>query len=160
MGGFGMSFQNEIDVGEVLGDFIEHYGVKGMRWGVRRSQTQRDSEDYAQTESLKKKLSTANNKRPGAGGKTFSTHVLSNDELRVLTDRMQLEQNYRRLITKEQELVYYNSKLQKGKRFAKKAFTAGKGVYSAGKTLHKFSKSPMGRQIKDALLKEKMSKSR
>lgn len=70
---------------------LYHYGVLGMKWGVRcnRASTKSSSgktkrspsEDYIQAQSLKKK----------------KLHELSNKELETLNRRMQLEQNYRSL---------------------------------------------------------------
>lgn len=72
---------------------LMHYGVLGMKWGVRRNRrkssssssskkkSSRVSDDYAEYQKLKKR-------KPSS---------LSNNELRKLNDRMNLEQNYRRL---------------------------------------------------------------
>lgn len=61
-------------------DYLKHYGVKGMKWGVRRK-TRKTSSDYNESREIKKK------------------HVseMSNEELRKLNKRMDLEQNYKRL---------------------------------------------------------------
>lgn len=77
-------------------DFIEHFGVKGMKWGVRKRAStlvskakggpkEPASEDAVKAKALKK---TA---------KTSSTDALSNKQLQDLVTRMNLEQQYSRL---------------------------------------------------------------
>jgi hypothetical protein len=61
-------------------DFLEHYGVKGMQWGVRRTRAQL-SEDASRARQLKKR----------------SVSSLSNQELKIVNERRNLEQNYTRL---------------------------------------------------------------
>lgn len=58
---------------------LYHFGVKGMKWGVRRKR--KPSSDYKESRKIKKK------------------HVseMSNEELKKLNKRMDLEQNYHRL---------------------------------------------------------------
>jgi hypothetical protein len=65
-------------------DFLEHYGVKGMKWGVRRegprSSTPK-SEDHTRSRQLKRKPVSS----------------LTNSELKFLNERLNLEQNAARL---------------------------------------------------------------
>lgn len=110
---------------------LYHYGILGQKWGVRRYQNEdgtrtsagkkRDrrhgkSEDHMKSQSAKKK---------GPDG-------LSNDDLRKLNERLQLEENYKRLTA---------DKMQKSESWVKKAMTnAGeqaltdfsKGVFLGG----------------------------
>lgn len=60
---------------------LMHYGVKGMKWGVRKDRKKSYSDDYNESRSLKKK----------------SYKELSNDELKKLNKRLELEGNYKRL---------------------------------------------------------------
>lgn len=68
---------------------LKHYGVLGMKWGVRRgssgsgktSRKSRMSEDHARAKSLKKK----------------KLSQLSNAELKELNNRMNLENQYKNL---------------------------------------------------------------
>ena len=68
---------------QIVDDFLEHIGVKGMKWGVRRksSRSAEKSSDYKQVSSLRKKPASA----------------LSNKELKELNERLNLEQNFNRL---------------------------------------------------------------
>lgn len=71
-------------------DYIAHFGVKGMKWGVRKNpdgltrrqrKEQSYSDDYASYKTLKKR----------------KTSTMSNDEMQVLVRRMQLETQYKDL---------------------------------------------------------------
>lgn len=67
-----------------MNDCLMHYGVLGMKWGRRKSRIPsrlEKSSDYETAKSLRKK--------------TYKE--LSNSELKFLNERMQLEQNYKRL---------------------------------------------------------------
>lgn len=71
---------------------LEHYGIKGMKWGVRRTPEQLGhkrpkSEDYVASRQQRKK---------GVSG-------LSNKELRDLNERLRLEKEYRNLTSSEKE---------------------------------------------------------
>lgn len=69
---------------------LTHHGVKGMRWGVRRSKEQlgrsrgrrsSKSEDYTEARKIKKK----------------KVSQMSNAELKKINERTRLEQEYSRL---------------------------------------------------------------
>lgn len=82
--------ESEIQMAAPDEDSIEHFGVKGMKWGVRRSreqranakkeETQRHQDHQRARELMKKKVST-----------------LSNEELAFVNQRRQLEANYAKL---------------------------------------------------------------
>jgi len=74
-------------------DFVvKHYGVRGMRWGVRKKSGSRGSKDYRRSRKLLKK----------------PLKDLSDDDLKKLNSRMQLERKARNLD---------NRVISKGKRF-------------------------------------------
>ncbi len=63
-------------------DFLEHYGILGMHWGHHKSRTESvPSEDHLKKTRLKK----------------MKVSEMSNTELRALTERMQLEKQYKDL---------------------------------------------------------------
>ena len=77
-----------------LRKYLVHYGIKGQKWGVRRYQNKdgsytsagkrrrrENSSDYEETRELRK----------------LSAKKLSNEELRKLKKRMNLEAEYNRL---------------------------------------------------------------
>lgn len=69
--------ENAMGQSQSIEDFLEHYGVRGMKWGVRRS---------------KRQLERAAKQR---GGK--SVKDMSDQELRDVVNRMNMEQQYARL---------------------------------------------------------------
>jgi hypothetical protein len=66
-------------------EYLRHFGVKGMHWGVRKERGE-PSEDHVRVSELRTKVKT------GRG-----VHVLSNNELQDVNTRLNLEGNYARL---------------------------------------------------------------
>lgn len=125
-------------------DFLQHYGVKGMKWGVRRSDSGSggSSTAPAQTHPMSPDAKAVLNstRKIHAGG----TAALSNQELQHLVGRLNLEQQYQRLT-------------QKGTAEASSMATgheAVKTMLSYGKTVndvHKFMESPTGKFLKNGI---------
>jgi hypothetical protein len=102
-----LSHSNEDPVSEIL----SHFGIKGMRWGVRRSSAQLD----AHSEDKAKALETASKIKANRG----STASVSNKELQHLLDRMNLEQRHSKMLEDQ-------SQLNKGNKQIKKFLETGK----------------------------------
>lgn len=70
---------DQVELGISMEDFLEHFGVKGMKWGVRRHGPQ--SDDHKNFQKARKK------------------HVseLSDNELRTMLNRMNMEQQTKRM---------------------------------------------------------------
>jgi len=73
-------------------DYLEHYGVLGMHWGirkdengVRRGRRRAISDDYKKTRELRKQ----------------SPRTMTNTELRLLNERLNLEKQYKNLNPKK-----------------------------------------------------------
>lgn len=99
-------------------NFLKHYGVKGMKWGVRKSEVTlsttpgkkvRGSGGYdLEAHDDAKKAATYKQK-----AKKSTTDALSNKELQDLVLRMNLEQQYKRL--SESDMSY-------GEKFVRQMF--------------------------------------
>lgn len=75
-----------VSMSEQTDKFLEHVGIKGMRWGIRRAKKPEiRSTDSAQAKAAKVKL------------KKHGTKALTNEELRTVINRMTLEASYKRL---------------------------------------------------------------
>jgi hypothetical protein len=107
-----------------LDDFLAHYGVKGMKWGIRKdrsSTTGRRSEksddrktvDRLQRESRKK------------------SRTLSNQELKLVNERLRLESEYRKLNPTTRE---------RGKKRTQEVLTTAGIAVSA----YQLAKTPVG----------------
>lgn len=86
---------SDIPAGFDLEDVLEHYGVKGMKWGQHkknkhltpgRKQTDPHSEDATRVGTIKTRV-----------GEQKTTKILSNKELRDAIDRMRLEEDFTKL---------------------------------------------------------------
>ena len=112
---------------------LSHYGILGQKWGVRRSEAQlgnssskksEGSEDYQKSKEMLKR-----------GAKNLSTK-----ELKDLTTRLQLEQQYKNLNPSD----------------VKKGMNIVKGITAAGTTvasLYALSKTPLAQDIMKAMKK-------
>jgi hypothetical protein len=83
-------FLNEVNMTDTdhVSDILAHYGVKGMKWGVRKGkrQTSPDSSDTARVSTLKGSVKTQK-----------TTRHLTNAELEDAIRRMRLEQEFTKL---------------------------------------------------------------
>lgn len=75
-------------IDEDVDEFLMHFGVKGMKWGVRKAPGSPAHSDAARAVDLQARV------RSGGGA-----HVLSNNDLKALNERLNLESQYRRLTT-------------------------------------------------------------
>lgn len=73
-------------------EFIEHFGVKGMKWGVRRSQKQLDrASGRATNKKIKsERRQTVKNRR-----------TLSDDEINKVVTRLQQEKKLKSLVAED-----------------------------------------------------------
>jgi 2'-5' RNA ligase len=104
---------DEVKMTAALGkQFLEHYGVKGMKWGVIRNRVAGAvKEVYAPSEdavSAGKHMTKA---------KFGGVRSLSNKEMRHVIARMELEQRYRDLYGERQ---YHDEAVSRAKRYAKR----------------------------------------
>lgn len=114
---------------------LAHYGVRGMRWGVRRYQRK----DGSLTPEGRKRYSEEESPKPAAPNKKKSVSSMSNADLRNEIERLELEQRYRRLASESAKLNRTTSQKAKeyvkniliesgndvGKKFAKYAMSVG-----------------------------------
>ena len=92
---------------------LYHFGIKGMRWGVRRYQNPDGSLTNAGKKRLKKGQTSdeetdSSIKSSTKSSSTKTVKDMSDDELRQAINRLQLEQQYKNLSPKN---------VSKGKKF-------------------------------------------
>ena len=116
------------DLSELVEDILVHYGIKGMKWGVRRSRVQleRGSDDHEETQSIKRQA------------RSKGVRSLSNKEIQTAINRMNLEQNYARLTTQRSTLAIGIAKVRD-------ILNTGKTVTDAYKTINNITELAKGK---------------
>lgn len=128
-----------------MSDEIKHYGIKGMKWGIRRKA---NSDGLVEKGTTRVRLSEDSAKALASEttARQYGVKALSNDELRLLNDRLNLEANYSRLTspgTPESRARDRGSQVYKG---MKKAVDIGNDIYRT-------YNSPVVKLIRDELKK-------
>ncbi|WPJ30701.1 hypothetical protein [Streptomyces phage Psst2] len=127
---------------------LSHYGVKGMKWGVRRSDAELARAASSSAESPARPApkvsddvkSAMNAQRKIAEG---GTQTLSNQELQGLLTRMNLERQYRQM-TAAPPGSPPKSALDKGLSATNKALAVGATI----EKVRKFLDTPTGKAVK------------
>lgn len=144
----------------VLSDFekvLAHYGVKGQRWGIRKppGSPPGPAEKILVKPIAGKGIKTAGGKNQPISedaikaavylqkAKASSTASLSNNELKTLNERLQLEQKYRQLVPPKKNTV------RRGQDFTKEILNVGATVNEA----MNFARSPAGQALKKTMSK-------
>ena len=114
--------------GDFVDEFLSHHGVLGMKWGHRKggsSGVNRVKVPVGSSEDHQRAAVIRDKARKNGG-----IHSLSNDELKSLNDRLNLEQSYKRLVEGG------GSEIAKGRKFVKNVVSdvkTGVDVYNTGK---------------------------
>lgn len=135
---------------ENIEEFLEHHGIRGMKWGVRRAKNHGSGSHHANsgrkpkgpgayTSNPKETADARNARLAKEKVKKGGIEALNNKELKDLVNRMNLEQQYSNLSPKS---------VSKGRTYLKNAATLGKGVNTA----IQFYKSPAGQMIKTGVI--------
>lgn len=130
---------------DTLDEVLEHFGIKGMHWGVRRS---RDSGGDSASRGKSVSVDAARFQKASKKVKTRGISSLSNAELKALNERMNLEQNYGKLTGTKSNV----EKAKKGHEAIKQII----GVGMTAKQTYDLVNSPMARDIGKLFAKKQL----
>ena len=128
-------------VDDFLSDYLEHHGIKGMKWGVRKPRSSSGASPASRASGPRTRK--VQKTRSPSYKKPSKTDLLSNDELRRSNERLRLEKEYNTLIS---EVKRQNR--SKGQKFLQDT------VMKVGQDI---LKDVVKSQIKDAIKKQKSS---
>lgn len=88
-------------------DYLIHYGVKGMKWGVRKTDVKAAKKEYRQKKRQNPSARKAYNKKIKRREKTKYTDVqtMSTKDLQNRVNRMNLERQYASLLKTQTKAV-------------------------------------------------------
>lgn len=96
-------------------DELKHYGVLGMKWGVRKDRSK------GSTRKRKSKSTVSADYKTAKALKKRGTKNLSNEEMRKVIERMNLEKQYKNLSKRE---------LTSGEKWARRVLAGIATVYA------------------------------
>jgi hypothetical protein len=82
-------------------NILQHYGILGMKWGVRRSRASLDRLANRKAERSERKAARAEqrtNQAPKKIAKTSGTSNLSDNDLQTRINRLRMESQYKQLL--------------------------------------------------------------
>lgn len=140
-----MSYEDLADAGA---DYLEHYGVKGMKWGKRKASGPTGVSLTQKGRRLKTKGGQFHTPHEDAAAAATSKqianksgkHALSNKELQAAVTRMNLEKQFDQLNTK-------TGPVATGQKIVKTLLGVGK----TSNEVIAFSNSPAGRAVRDGV---------
>ena len=117
-------------------DFIEHYGVPGMKWGQRKDRRSVTTSKHASSEdhTISRALKAKKNRE------------LSTSELKRLNERLQLESTRSKLDP---------GKIERGKKATKEILAVGTTIAS----IYALTQTPLGKKV-TAAVKTALEKSK
>ena len=118
-----------------MSEYISHFGVKGMKWGIRRYQ----NKDGSLTPEGRKRYGRSEDSEKIRELRKKPVSAMSNQELETVIRRMNLERQYRDLKSSE-----INSGKKKAKEVLDYANTASQ--------FYNLYNSPMGKATKSAIM--------
>ena len=83
---------DELEQSDLVDDFLAHYGVKGMKWGVRRRSSSGPSSS-----------DVSDDYRTAAAARSKHPATLSNQEMQALINRMNLERQYAQVMSTQSQ---------------------------------------------------------
>lgn len=120
-------------------DDILHFGVKGMKWGVRKKRGSSSSSGKGDGKPLSPDAERAKGHKTVA--KKHGTDALGNKELQELVTRLNLEQQYSRLTTQN--------------RSAGKKFVTDLLANVGKQQVTKLASDALGKQVTNAIVNKK-----
>ena len=101
-----------MELEELLDTELQHFGVKGMKWGVRKSRTSKDraSETTPKPKSTVRKYVDSNRRELGMNKLVKDVHTLPDSEVVRRVNRVRNENDFRRAID---NTAFVNNKRRK-----------------------------------------------
>lgn len=129
----------------MVSNYIYHSGIKGMKWGIRRFQ----NKDGSLTPAGKKRYSESVSDDYKKAHSRKSVKSMSDAELRAVNNRLQMEQQYKRM----------TQKTSNGKKYVQKIISvagtlaAAEGAYKTYKRLGDQAIDNIGKMVLSELRK-------
>jgi hypothetical protein len=120
---------------DLLGHVVAHHGVKGMRWGVKKTASTGSGESEgprsSDSENVQKNIATV---------KEHGVKALSNKELQDVVTRLNLNQQYSNLTSSK-------SSIENGHDAVKKVLS----IYKTANDVYNAYNSPLAKAIRDGI---------